>query len=77
MAIDRSEYQISIKTTADISSAKAANDAMLELTKTAATKPERALTKPGNPPTSCMKSSTWSNLRSAKPLVHSVNWGIF
>jgi hypothetical protein len=35
MAIDRSEYQISIKTTADVSSAKAANDAMMELTKTA------------------------------------------
>jgi hypothetical protein len=35
MAIDRSEYQINIKTSADVSSAKAANDAMLELTKTA------------------------------------------
>ena len=35
MAIDRSEYTIAIKTTAEVEAAKSANNALLELTKTA------------------------------------------
>src|SRR5580658_4447388 len=35
MPIDSADYKINIKTTSDVSAAKAANNAMLELTKTA------------------------------------------